>query len=246
MKKLIISLVILLCAVSSYSIDMKKYQIKSGIVEYKITGKQQGTQTLYFDNWGLLSSEYQEATTSMMGMTVKSYTLNITDKEWTYNINLDEKTGTKVSNKDIKDLMNSLDKKDMDELGRKMMERLGGKKIGNETFLGKNCEVWELTKLKSKVWVYKYIPLKTIMNIIGEVTIEAVKIEDNASVAADKFVVPKGIKITEQKITEEEKQMSEEMMKMFGNGEIDLEKMQKMIEKSNQATEEEEENEGKK
>lgn len=72
MKKLIISLVILLCAVSSYSIDMKKYQIKSGIVEYKITGKQQGKQTLYFDNWGLLSSEYQETTTSVMGMTVKS------------------------------------------------------------------------------------------------------------------------------------------------------------------------------
>ena len=108
-----------------------------------------------------------------------------------------------------------------------MMERLGGKKIGNETFLGKNCEVWELTKLKSKVWVYKYIPLKTIMNILGEVTIEAVKIEENASVSADKFVVPKGFKVTEQKITEEEKQMSEEMMKMFGGGEFDIEKMQK-------------------
>lgn len=133
----------------------------------------------------------------------------------------------------------------MKELGRKIMERLGGKKIGNETFFGKNCEVWELTKLKSKVWVYKYIPLKTIMNILGEVTIEAVKIEENASVFADKFAVPKGIEITEQKITEEQKQLSEEMMKIFGGGEFDIEKMQKMIEKSNQATEEEEEEEEK-
>lgn len=246
MKKLFVTLVMLLFAYNSYSIDMKKYQIKSGIVEYKISGSQQGTHILYFDNWGLLSSELQEVTTNIMGMSVKSSTLNISDKEWTYSINLDEKTGTKISNKDIQDLLNSIDKKDMEELGRKMMERLGGKKIGNETFLNRNCEVWEISKLKSKIWVYKFIPLKTIMNVLGEVTIEAINIQENVPVSADKFVVPKGIKITEQQITDEQKQMSEEMMKMFDGSEFDLEKMQKIIKESNKATEEEEEKEGNK
>lgn len=245
MKKVFVAIIMLLVTSYSYAIDMKKYQIKSGIVEYKITGSQQGTQTLYFDNWGLLTAEFMDITTKMMGMTMKSSTLNLTDKDWTYNINLDEKNGTKISNKELQELLNSTNKKDLEELGRKMMEKMGGRKLGNETFMGRDCEVWEISKLNTKVWLYKYIPLKTISNIVGEIVIEATKIEENVSVPAEKFLVPEGIKITEQKFTDEEKKMSEEMMKMMQNGEIDLEKIQKMMEQQNKATEEEEK-EGKK
>lgn len=240
MKKIFAAIAMLLIAFSSYAIDMKKYQIKSGIVEYKITGTQQGTQTLYFDNWGLLTAEFMEVTTKMMGITMRSSTLNLTDKDWTYNINLDDKTGTKISNKELQELMNSTNKKDLEELGRKMLEKLGGRKLNNETFMGRDCEVWEISKLNTKVWLYKYISLKSISNIVGEIVIEATKIDENASVPAEKFIIPKDIKITKQKFTGEEKKMSEEMMKMMQNGEFDLEKIQKIMEQQNKATEEEE------
>lgn len=241
MRYFYLLILIILFSSMSYSFDMKKYQIKSGIVEYTISGIQSGKQTLYFDNWGLLSAEYTQATTTFMGMTVPSNTLNLTDKEWTYNIDLDKKEGTKIANKELEDLMKSLQGKDLEDIGRKMLEQLNARKIGNETFLGRNCEVWEIQKLSSKVWIYKYVPLKTISNLVGTITIEATKFEENASIPADKLKIPSNIKITEQKITDEEKQNMEEIMKMMQNGQIDPEKLKKL-----QNEEEENEEGGKK
>ncbi|MGB9702255.1 MAG: hypothetical protein ACPL1A_05945 [Candidatus Kapaibacteriota bacterium] len=232
MRNIYLFIFLLVCFSNAYSIDMKKYQVKSGIVEYSISGIQTGKQTLYFDNWGLLSAEYTQATTTFMGMTVPTNTLSLTTQEWTYNIDLDKKEGTKIANKEIEELMKSLQGKDLEEIGRKMLEKLNAKKIGNETFLGKNCEVWEIQKLSSKVWLYKYIPLKTISNIMGTITIEATKFEENVSIPADKLKVPSGIKITEQKFTDEEKQNMEEIMKMMQNGQIDPEKLKKLQEQN--------------
>lgn len=237
MRNIYLLIFLLVCFSNAYSIDMKKYQVKSGIVEYSISGVQTGKQTLYFDNWGLLSAEYTQATTTFMGMTVPTNTLSLTTQEWTYNIDLDKKEGTKIANKEIEELMKSLQGKDLEEMGRKMLEKLNAKKIGNETFLGKNCEVWEIQKLSSKVWLYKYIPLKTISNIMGTITIEATKFEENVSIPADKLKVPSGIKITEQKFTDEEKQNMEEIMKMMQNGQIDPEKLKK-IQEQNEENEE--------
>jgi hypothetical protein len=176
----------------------------------------------------------------MFGMKVESKTLDILDKYWSYSIDLKEKTGTKIAKKDIEDLYKSLKEEDMEKLGRKIMEDLDAKRLPNETILGRSCEVWEIQKLSSKVWTYKMVPLKTEMNIMGKQVIEAVSFEENIAIPKDKLQVPKGIKISEEQMTEEEKQQSQEMMKMIQGGEFDLQKMQKMIEESNEAAEEEE------
>ena len=247
MKKFLTIFALLLFVIinSTYSFDFKKYEIKSGKVEYKVSGMGEGTQTLYFDDWGTISAEFVSTITKMFGMKVESKTLNILDKYWSYSIDLKEKNGTKIAKKDIEDLYKSLKEEDMEKLGRKIMEDLDAKQLPNETILGKSCEVWEIPTLSSKVWTYKMVPLKTEMNIMGKQVIEAVSFEENIAIPKDKLQVPKGIKITEEQMTEEQKQQSQEMMKMMQGGEFDLQKMQQMIEESNEATEEEE-GEGKK
>ena len=77
-----------------------------------------------------------------------------------------------------------------------MIEKEGGKIVGNETFLGKNCIVVEMNKegQSMKMWYYKGIPLKMTNPVF---TLEATKLEENASIPSSKFEVPKDIKFSE-------------------------------------------------
>ena len=47
----------------------KRYGIKSGVIEYIITGSQEGTKTLYFDSWGMRQAEYTRSILSVSGFT---------------------------------------------------------------------------------------------------------------------------------------------------------------------------------
>ena len=135
-----------------------------------------------------------------------------------------KKTGTKIATKEVEEV---------NRFDRNRVEKLGAKKLGDEMFFGKMCEVWERESpfMISKTWSYKGIPLKmetTGNPIVGRYVSEAVRFEENVSVPANKFVVPEGIAITEIEISAEDKKVGkeviEEMLKGFpqiqGKGEF--------------------------
>jgi len=175
---------------------VKRYQIKSGVVEYTLSGTRKGTETIYFDNWGMREAKFTKAEMSMMGFTQKQNTLTLLDGETTYNIDLDTKTGTKMETPMLKEL--AANNKDLTEAGEKMMKSMGGVKIGTEVVLGKTCNVWEIRNMKSKTWVWKGVPLKTQVSMPSmEMTITATKFDEGAAIAADKFKIPSDVTITE-------------------------------------------------
>ncbi|HEX9251123.1 MAG TPA: hypothetical protein VF870_02725, partial [Ignavibacteriaceae bacterium] len=71
----------------------KRYGIKSGVIEYIITGSQEGTKTLYFDNWGMRQAEYTRSILSVGGFTKPLNLVNIIDGEYQYMINIDQNSG---------------------------------------------------------------------------------------------------------------------------------------------------------
>jgi hypothetical protein len=78
------------------------------------------------------------------------------------------------------------------------------KKEGTETLLGKTCDKfsmnYEKMKTKANYSVWKGIALKTEMDMMGmKVNMIATKLEENATIAADKFEVPAGVNIKEIK-----------------------------------------------
>ena len=200
MKKNLLVICLFVLISNAYSIDIKKYQIKSGIIEYKIEGMSNGSEIVYFDDYGIKEARFTKTEAKIMGFTTTANTITITDKDWSYNINLDEKTGTKMNNKQLQELIGRITQKDYEEFGKKMLEQMDAKHIGNETILGKSCEVWDIRKMNGKTWNYKYVPLKIEINMLGTNTTTAIKFEENAKIPSDKFQVPKGITITEQEM----------------------------------------------
>jgi hypothetical protein len=170
-----------------------KYAIKSGIVEYKtqMMGMDM-KQTLTFDDYGKKEATDMEA--DMMG--VKIHTVSITKDGFIYTLDMEKKTGTKISGKspDI----------DFENLSEEMVKDMNLKKEGTEEYLGKTCQKMSIdyTKMKMKgtFLVYKGIALKSDtdmgtmkMNLVGE------KFVENPEIPAAKFEVPADIKMQETK-----------------------------------------------
>lgn len=172
-----------------------KYHIKSGIIEYEISGASKGKEVVYFDDYGIKEAKYSNQEIDMMGIKQKTNQIVISDSKDIYTLDVEKKTGSKMKNPFLGSMPED---KNLEELGKEIMTNMGGKVIGSETLLGKTCEIWEVSQLSAKIWVWNTVPLKTEVNMMGmKITSTAIKFEPNANVPKEKFVVPDGYTITE-------------------------------------------------
>lgn len=144
---------------------------------------------------------FSESESSIMGRKQTENSLMIMKDGYSYIINLKDKTGFKTKDGELDEDPTADIKPENDVTFRQMIEAEGGKILGNEKFLGRDCIVVQLSKadesgepLLTKMWYYKGIMLKMQNSLT---TMEAVKFEENASIPAEKFEVPSGIQITE-------------------------------------------------
>jgi len=189
MKKLI--LISLLFSITVSAQDFKRYEFKSGKVVYQSTGSMNGAETMYFDNYGMLEVKNTKATLEMMGIKQVTDTKVIMDGKWIYTLDNNSGEANKMENP-----LYSMfpDGGDLEKVGEEMMINMGGKKIGTVSLLGKECDIWEIEKLMSKVWVWKSIPLKSEVNMMGmNITQIATNVEVDIDVSADKFKIPEGV-----------------------------------------------------
>lgn len=172
---------------------LKRYNQKSGTVEYQITGSMMsGTETLYFDDYGVREAKYTNTEVKFGGFSQKTNNATYLEGSTIYTVDLNTNTGTKMENS----IMKNLEGKDLQDVGRQMLKDMGGKQIGSESFMGKNCEVWEIKNLGSKSWIWNGLMLKTEVNMMGQqITYTATKISE--AVDAKKLQRPTNIKYTE-------------------------------------------------
>lgn len=188
----------------------KRYGIKSGVIEYVLTGSQEGTKTLYFDDWGMRQAEYTRSVLSVGGFTKSINIVNIIDGEYQYVINMDQRSGTKTKNPVIKAIEELKDQKGFNEFGEQMLLNMGGNKIGRDEILGKECEVYEIGKTGTKLWVWEWVTLKEETNSGGlNRTVIAKKIDIGGSVPSSKFAVPEKVVLNEVDLENIENEMRE-------------------------------------
>ena len=183
---------------------LKRYDVKSGIVKYKttISGKVMGskiagsgTEDLYFKNWGALElKEEQSSQTS----TIKFFGKEKVEKTSTHTINkldngesflADFETKIITAGRDpMMDLMKQ-NNTNASDVGKNMLESMGGEQIGTESVLGHTCEVWNI--MGAKQWIYKGVLLKVEVTVLGIKTVtEATSAKFNVSVDDSNFNLP--------------------------------------------------------
>lgn len=189
----------------------KRYGIKSGVIEYIITGSQEGTKTLYFDSWGMRQAEYTRSVLSVGGFTKPLNLANIIDGEFQYMINIDQNSGTKTRNPILKSIEQLKDQKGFNEFGEQMLLSMGANKIGSETFLGKDCDVYEMKSTGTKLWVWEWLTLKSETKSGGlQINLTATRINEGGTVPKEKFKIPEKVVLNEVDLDNIENEMREE------------------------------------
>lgn len=202
-----------------------RYEVKSGSVEYSIThsgnmmgmsmqGK--GTAKTIFKEWGNVELHSEEINSVTMGMKKSQKQMTKIDNGKVYSVDFDQNVIYEFS---ADTLMNS-EYKDLVKTGKDALTSMGGKKVGEENFLGYDCEIWEMMQVK--IWLHKGVMLKSEANIMGiKNTTVATKVELNNAISDDAFKLPnfpvkKGKREGNMpQMTPEQMQQMQEMMKSF-------------------------------
>ena len=193
MKKTLLFLLALSIIISAQ--DYKRYQFKSGKVVYESTGSMTGTETMYFDNYGMDEVKITNVVMDMMGIKQETNTKVIMKDDWVYSIDTKTNSANKIKNPMYTMFPNGISG---DDVGVEMMKNMGGKKVGSETINGRDCDIWEIAKLMSKIWIWQTIPIKTEVNMMGmNITQTATSVETDISVMPTMFEIPSGTKIQE-------------------------------------------------
>ncbi len=190
---------------SKKEVRLKRYQVPSGVVEYKIdingnmgVGRVSGhgVSKLYFKDWGAveLQEEQFEQTTAikMFGQNQvqkdKTHKMSKLDNGVSYSVDFKAKKIYKMQDPAM-GFFKSFAKGDVAGSVEEMMKSMGAKKTGTEKILGYPCDVWDMNGVK--IWMYKGVPLKSATNIGGiKYVSEAVKAEFGGKVPEKYFRLP--------------------------------------------------------
>ncbi len=165
-------------------------ELKSAIIKYKVSGMNNGTETVYIDDWGRREAIYKKFTTKMMGIDLERnfMTLITENGKWVYNIDLNSKTAIRMDNKGFKALQGNS--------GSNMDIAIGAVKVGTEEILGMACDVWKKNIPYSMAWMWKGIALRKDQDVAAMgVSTEAIEIQENVSIPEDKLTIPSDVKV---------------------------------------------------
>lgn len=181
--------------ISNAQTGKNPYSFKTAYVEYTIEGNTTGKQTLYIDNWGWNHSETTQSVTKILGHKTETNERKVTLKLETYQWVPGEKSGSKVHNAMLEELLADPNF-DMLDFSKKTMESLGFEKAGKETVNTKDCDVWK--GLGSTIWIWNDLAVKTQVRVLGtKYDLNATKIELNVSIPENEFHIPSDINFEE-------------------------------------------------
>jgi len=192
MKK--VSILLVLSILFTINISAQdKYKIEKAHIEYVTqTMGMSMESTLDFDNYG--KNQVITAVINMMGMNKTSKIL--THNGYTYILDMETKSGTKTPAEDG----DQIEEVDFSNIPQEIKDKHKIVELGEETVAGKTCQVFSMESegIKSKLWVWKNIPVKTEADQGGmTVVMEAKKIDTNPSFPVGTFEVPKDFSITD-------------------------------------------------
>ena len=178
---------------------------KAATITYALQGTEEGEEKLFIKDYGKIRSKHRTSATSVMASGTTTRTIEITDADWVTTYDLDQRTGTRVSNPAklyreeytrLSDSEKRNVEKNADQLGGAMMGQFGGSvKQSTTRILGYDADVTSVGNL-STVYLLRGtdLVLRSEMSVLGmRSTVEATAIDTKTPVPASAFAPPAGI-----------------------------------------------------
>jgi len=205
MKTQIISLLLLLSSTVGFAQSNQNiYEIKSGHIEYQLTGNTVGTKSHWWDDYGAKQYTLEKSNTTIKMFGIKDvqehHSLKIQKGTDIYSIDYITDKAVKSSIKNQMEMASFMQggysDAEKEEIRDETLHSLGGDIVGTETIQGRKCEIMELSA--SKIWFYKQVPLKSETSALGVTNNEiAGSFEENINIPASKFEPPTNVDFQE-------------------------------------------------
>ncbi len=181
----------------------RKLPFENATIKYAISGNEQGSETLYIEDYGRKTATYHTTVTKVMGFGAEHKTVKIEDPDWVYSYDLKKRSGTKSTNpkkymREEYQKLSAADKeqvqKNAKQLGMGVMNSMGGSTVENaEEIMGYKCD--RTTVMGSTIYLIHHTPiaLKSQTDVMGmKINKEATSFIKGA-VPEKYFKAPEGI-----------------------------------------------------
>lgn len=178
----------------------QRYNIRSGIIELKSTFMGDLRQTIYFDEFGRKEAVYANATID--DKTTRSVMVMANGQNIIYDP--EKKSGTRIDMADALSQLGLGGIPNLSSLDDNAKRELKYRPIAGRTVLGKPTigAAIDVMGTAVNVWTWEGIPLRMEATMQGNtMMVEATSLKTDVAVPADRFVVPKEIRITDYKNT---------------------------------------------
>lgn len=232
MKQIILILAgLLVMHITTAQQKVQQYAIKSGYIEYTLSGNTKGTKKIWWDNFGEKSRTVtqSETITKMFGVKNidKTHTIEVLVKDKYWKVNLADKTGEKGTipyYHESRKFVGKMTKQEQENFANQTIAALGGERLGKDIFMNKTCDLIKV--MGAEIWVHKGITLKTEAKIFGIVSNEtAVEFKANQAISQSKFAPPSNISYESNDQQQQgmfgEMGSMEEAMEAMQNGNMD-------------------------
>ena len=200
--------------------DYKRYAFETAEVEYILEGHDEGIKTVYIDMGGYKMAEYK---TLKISKKKTENTAEILIGAEMISMDVDEKQAVRMHNPMAYYLADP--SRDWQITAEKFMTKMGYEIVGQETILGKECDIWKSGG--SKIWAWNGIALKTKFGKNIE-TATSIKVEK--TIPQSKFEIPEGYEIEVIDIKDALPQFTDEEINSIKDEDVDDEEMLDMVE----------------
>ncbi len=168
--------------------DVNKYPFKSGMIKYKLEGRVEGTEEIYFDNYGNKLYDLKTVCHETKGILSCDSSLRIVCSDTIIILNTSEQTACSYFLEDtVINCNNNIVSADI-------LESMGFFKSGTDNITGVICNIY--SGENGTMWVWNNIIIKSEMEIMNiNMKMEAVEILTEIDVADSKFKLPKNYKL---------------------------------------------------
>lgn len=180
--------------------SVKRYFVKSGLIEYRLDGMRQGTETLYWDDWGVKEARYTKVTVNLIGVSQEVEEWLISTPDAIYTINQAANTAVKTINPGV-GFFKGLSEDEMSQMGKQLLAATGAKRIGTDFVAEQTCELWDVPFSGGEQCIWKGIALAETGSLGG---LQSARIATTvvAGIEVDEkhFALPKSVTIIDQTV----------------------------------------------
>lgn len=133
------SIAMIACAQAAEPVKM--YPFEKATLTYKVTGAEQGSQTIYIKDYGRIVAQHYEAAVPTRNGTQQISVSTYTDPQWIYTYDFSARQGTRSPNEQAEEAAHSASGLEYFE---KITTAQGGKRAGKDTYNGTPCTIWDM------------------------------------------------------------------------------------------------------